>query len=460
MTTESYPPQCSEVRSAEHRGVDPHGNTSAFASINEWHKVRLGDILEEVDVRVRDLDETEPDPPVLSLTKDNGLVLQSERFGKRIATEDVSKYKVVREGWITHNPYVLWEGAIHALWGRPVGIVSPVYPVWQVVNADERFVDYLLKTPPLLAEYMRLASGVVQRRRSIAKATFLDIEVCIPPLREQRAIAHVLRTVQQAREATEQVIEATRELKRSLMRHLFTYGPVPVDEADQVPLKETEIGPVPEHWSVCSLGSLISEGPQNGLYKPQSEYGSGTPIIRIDDYDNQGSVVTNAGNRVRLSRSEIGKYGLNAGDILVNRVNSLSHLGKTALVGQLSEAIVFESNMMRFAVDNEKVSAEYVFRFLSSPPSRNRLRSSAKRAVAQSSVNQGDIKSIPVPLAPRREMGSMTDALLAVDRKIFVEERRLATIGEVFDSLLHHLMTGKVRVPIAEGAAEAKEVTA
>ncbi len=83
----------------------------------------------------------------------------------------------------------------------------------------------------------------------------------------------MLRTVQEAKEATERVIAALKELKKSLMRHLFTYGPVPVEEAERVPLRETELGPLPAHWQVVRLGEVATVDWGNtaltkSLYKP------------------------------------------------------------------------------------------------------------------------------------------------------------------------------------------------
>jgi type I restriction enzyme S subunit len=309
---------------------------------------------------------------------------------------------------------------------------------------DARFAAYLLKAERYQRWFRENKRGTTIK--GVPRQDVLNLQIPLPPLPEQRAIAHVLRTVQRAKEATEQVIAEARELKKSLMRHLFTYGPVPVGEADKVRLKETEIGPVPEHWSVVPLGELLASGPQNGLYKHQSYYGSGTPIVRINDYPNEGGLVTRTQHRVRLDESEKVRYGLVPGDILLNRVNSLSHLGKVALIGELQEPTVYESNMMRFRVRENIALHNYVFFYLTTSSVRVRLQGRAKRAVAQSSINQGDVISLPIPIPTFDEQLSIVSELERIEVKSRAEESRLAALDALFQSLLHHLMTGKVRV--------------
>lgn len=314
------------------------------------------------------------------------------------------------------------------------------YLEWNSNDIDLYFLYSWLQKEPLSGEHAKTTLP------SLSKPDLENHLFPLPPFTEQRAISQVLRTIRKAIESTAQVIEASRELKWSLMNHLLTYGPVPVDEAEQVSLKETEIGPVPEHWTMRHLGELVHEGPHNGIYKPQSLYGDGTPIVRIDDFGNEGGIINFAPLRVRLSPEEIKRYRLDQYDILVNRVNSLSHLGKTTMMGNSDEPVVFESNMMRFSIDRGSAHPEYVSRFLSSPIAKRQIRGAAKRAVAQSSINQGDVKAIIIPVPPIAVQEEIVRISGIIDSKILVEENRKHTLEILSKTLLHNLMTAKVRV--------------
>ncbi len=100
--------------------------------------------------------------------------------------------------------------------------------------------------------YEKRTTGI----RNFKLKDFIDKEfIPLPPLPEQKAIAEVLRTIQEAKEKTEAVIKATKELKKSMMKHLFSYGVNGVYRVDGVgELKETEIGLIPKHWQVVRLG--------------------------------------------------------------------------------------------------------------------------------------------------------------------------------------------------------------
>jgi type I restriction enzyme S subunit len=282
--------------------------------------------------------------------------------------------------------------------------------------------------------------GNVTTIPNLSRSKLAELPMALPPLPEQKKIAYILSTVQGAIEEQERIIATTTELKKALMQKLFTEG------LRGEPQKQTEIGPVPESWEVVELGTLFDKKPQNGLYKPKKDYGTGTQILRIDDFSNEGDMVLQTDNRVTLSEKEIATYGLKEGDIVINRVNSLSHLGKTALIGEIGEEIVFESNMMRFSVDESKVEKKYVFKFLNSPLTKRQIIGSAKRAVAQSSINQGDVEAILVPKPSLEEQTEIARAVETIELKTAGAFQKKTALQDLFRTLLHELMTAKTRV--------------
>lgn len=170
------------------------------------------------------------------------------------------------------------------------------------------------------------------------------------------------------------------------------------------------------------LKLVMEEMPQNGLYKSKSFYGEGNPILRIDGFYD-GEVVPNYEyKRVRLEAEEIKKYALHIGDIVVNRVNSMSYLGKCALIRNLEEPTIFESNVMRFRLDKQQIDLEYAMYYLSTSFGRHELIKNAKQAVNQASINQTDVGNalIPIPkdLEVQRNIAQKISAHIAVCNNI------------------------------------------
>jgi type I restriction enzyme S subunit len=159
-----------------------------------------------------------------------------------------------------------------------------------------------------------------------------------------------------------------------------------------------ELPELPEGWRYTRLGNLTNNGFQNGLYKSIDSYGRGTIIVRIDNFYDGKINAWNTLKRLEVSPEELDLYSLEEGDILINRVNSMSHLGKCGLVQKIPEPCVFESNMMRTRISKNLLLPRYVSFYLSSKVGLRELRKNAKQAINQASINQTDVSSIAIPI--------------------------------------------------------------
>jgi type I restriction enzyme S subunit len=250
----------------------------------------------------------------------------------------------------------------------------------------------------------------------------------------------VLRTVQRAKEATEGVIAALKELKKSLMQHLFTYGPIPVTEREQVELQESEIGPLPSHWRVVRLGE-VAEKPQYGFTAAAQRDPVGPKMMRITDIQD-GNVNWNAVPYCECGNDDIPKYLLEAGDILFARTGSV---GKAFLVSSVPEPSIFASYLIRVRVDRTRLDPQFAFLFMQSAAYWSQIASQTHGAV-QPNVNATQLRSLLLPLPPLDEQREIARILQAVDAKIAAEQARREALEGLFKTLLQELMSGKRRV--------------
>lgn len=280
----------------------------------------------------------------------------------------------------------------------------------------------------------------------------MDLTIPLPPLSEQKAIAHLLRTVQDAREKTEAVIEAAKTLKKSMMHYLFTYGPVPIDEAEQLPLKETEVGMVPEGWGISKLGDIAKIGNGSTPKKSRTEYWENGKIPWLTSKKIHESIITHADEFItNLALDECHMPLVKKCSILIAITGQGKTLGNAAIVTFDTR---INQHLAYIALKGDSFNPEFVLYFLQSRYRYFRAISSSGGST-KGALTCGFLKTYPIPKPDDFDQGKIIDTFYAINKKIAAEESRKAALDQLFQTLLHDLMTAKIRVdhisvPVAE----------
>ena len=254
-----------------------------------------------------------------------------------------------------------------------------------------------------------------------------DLLVPLPPLPEQRRIAAILDQAEALRNKRRAALAKLDTLAQSIFIGMF---------GDTVTN--------PRKWPVSELGPLIQDGLQNGLYKPSNLYGTGTPILRIDGFYAGAVSDLAALKRVKLSPQEVETYGLRANEVVVNRVNSPEYLGKCALIPELAEPTVFESNMMRFSVDETRLHPRYLVIALQGASIRAQILGCAKHAINQSSINQKDVSGFRLQLPPIEHQRRFAKQVSCVEEHSLRQQHHHRRIEALFASLQHQAFRGEL----------------
>jgi len=138
--------------------------------------------------------------------------------------------------------------------------------------------------------------------------------------------------------------------------------------------------------------------------------------------------------RVEVTPSELQQFKLESNDLLINRVNSKELVGKTAIIPQISEDLVYESMNMRAKPYLNHLSADYLNLFMMSEMAQKSISSFAKEAIGQASINQGQVSSIKTALPPFKEQNRIVEK---VDKLIDLCEKLKANINKATTTQLN-----------------------
>jgi type I restriction enzyme S subunit len=331
-----------------------------------------------------------------------------------------------------------------------------------LIKPDRKKVDsvYLAKQlacKPTSTYFSRLANG--STRYGLSSSAIASTPVWLAPLRHQRRIAEILSTLDETIEQTEALIAKYQQIKAGLMHDLFTRGVTPDGklrptraEAPQL-YKESSLGWIPKEWEVITAGQtcqLITKGTTPAQFLEKEESWS-VPYIRVQNLSFDGSLAFEEDRAfipAVVSRGELARSRVLPNDILMNIVGP--PLGKVSVVP--NEYPEWNVNQA-IAIFRTKVreSTYYLSFYLLSNIAQSWFLSRAKRTSGQVNLTLEMCRDLPIsfPLKSNEQI-TITEGLANADDQIRSETLILKKLRQQKHGLMHDLLTGHVRVKVAE----------
>ncbi|MFP4457925.1 MAG: restriction endonuclease subunit S [Clostridia bacterium] len=313
-------------------------------------------------------------------------------------------------------------------------------------NMDIKFANYATNANYFLRQLKVVAKGTAQKY--VNTGEIKNSIIFSPPFEEQKKIALILSSVDQTIEKTDEVIEKTKELKKGLMQQLLTKG-IGHDEFKEVSVGPFEIN-IPKEWEVLDFKDVLDDL-KSGLSRKLQSEDVGVPVIRSTNMVN-GKI-----NFEDIKYwywkdpkgANVENYLLREGDILVNFINSMAHIGKACIYKDMGRKVIYTTNVFRTRVNEDIIKNKYFYYYTQSNYYQKEIERISKQAVNQASFTTGDFKNIFIPLPPLEEQKKIAAILSTVDEKIQKEEEYKEKLEELKKGLMQKLLTGEVRVKVA-----------
>jgi type I restriction enzyme, S subunit len=300
---------------------------------------------------------------------------------------------------------------------------------------QDEYLNYVIRNPIKKIECLTPHTTV----KHLSTKDIRKIKIPVPPLGEQRGIAEVLGTIDDSIRVQEQIIAKTELLKTGLMERLITEG------IGHKEYKETRIGRLPDTWNIITLSDLVEY--KNGIYKPAEYYGKGPPSIRMN-HITDGEITKKGAPLLDVTEEELLDYGLVAGDLIINRVNSRYLVGKLGIVPPNFGPATFESKNIRMRSKTSTVDSQFLNYVLNSARKQYTIRSYAKSAVGQATITQSDLNRIQIQIPPFREQQIIVKIINKMKKQIKTLVKEKESQVELKHGLMQVLLIGERRVEL------------
>lgn len=409
-----------------------------------WEMRRLGDLCEQThlwNLHAEPRDElTYVD--VSSVSRDSLAVVSPQHLHADAAPSRARK--VIRQGdviFATVRPRLR-----RIAWISPKldgEIASTAFCVLRpnIEAVDSRFLYFSVQTQSFIDSVAQHESGAGYP--AVRDKHVLDQTIAVPPLIEQRRIASVLGLIRRTMDIEQRVCDCTRELKRAAMQHLFTRG------LREEPQKESAIGLIPESWNVLTLGEFGRIGNGSTPRRTQLNYWAGGSRPWLTSGKIHDGIIESANEFVtdRAAR-ECHLPLVKRGSVLVAITGQGKTLGNVAIT-RIDTHV--SQHLAYITIDREDVAGDFVRLNLDWRYEYLRQLGHAGGST-KGALTCAVLKTVPIPLPSLEEQKEIAQVLRAIEQKSILHERRLILLHELFDTLLHDLMTGRIRIAYLDSA--------
>lgn len=313
-------------------------------------------------------------------------------------------------------------------------------------SCDPKFIYFLARSGNVRSTAIARMTGTSGRQRVPLSVFQEELDVLLPPLHEQRKIAEILSTVNDAIERTEGVIQQVQVVKRGLMQQLLTRG-IP---GRHTRFKRTEVGEKPADWQVVKLGD-VAEVVSGFAIGPSRRPGSNRKRYLTVANVQAGYVHLGEPRFMEVTPTEYKNRQIMAGDILVVEGHAqISELGRAAIAPSEVEGYTFQNHLFRVRVNPKFCDPTFLCTFINGPRGRAYFRSFGGTSSGLNTVSTTNVQGMPVPLPPVTEQRAISQALQAVEDQVAAEREANRQRREVKDALMQVLLTGEIRVKVEE----------